>query len=62
MPENVERLWAAIHKDWQLTVQELEDDPGIPKTVQDFDARFWHERFHGKICSMASATTAQGIS
>ena len=32
-PENVERVWTAIHKDQQLTVRELEADLGIPKTT-----------------------------
>ena len=32
-PENVERVWAAINKDWRLTVRELEADLGIPKTT-----------------------------
>ena len=31
--ENVERVWAAISKDWCLTVGELEADLGIPKTT-----------------------------
>ena len=31
--ENVERVWAAINKDQQLTVRELEADLGIPKTT-----------------------------
>ena len=30
-PENVEHVWAAINKDLQLTVQELEADLGILK-------------------------------
>ena len=32
-PENVERARAAISKDWQLTVRELEAHLGIPKTM-----------------------------
>ncbi|XP_053429152.1 protein GVQW3-like [Nycticebus coucang] len=32
-PENVERVRAAISKDQQLTVRELEADLGIPKTT-----------------------------
>ena len=32
-PENVECVQAAINKDQQLTVQELEADLGIPKTT-----------------------------
>ena len=32
-PENVERVWAAINKDWQLTEQELEAYLEIPKTT-----------------------------
>ena len=32
-PENVERVRAAINKDWQLTEQELEADLEIPKTT-----------------------------
>ena len=32
-PENVERVWAIINKDWQLTEQELEAELGIPKTT-----------------------------
>ena len=30
-PENVERVWAAINKDWWLRVWEVEADLGIPK-------------------------------
>ena len=36
IPENVERVWAAINKDQQLTVWELEADLGIPKTTVSF--------------------------
>ena len=42
-PENIKRVWAAINKDQRLTVKELEDDLGIPKTtvpeifMQDLD-------------------------
>ena len=32
-PENVECVWAAINKDQQLTVQELEADLGTPRTT-----------------------------
>ena len=32
-PENVDHVWAAINKDCQLTVWELEVDLGIPKTT-----------------------------
>ena len=32
-PENVERVWAAINKDWLLTVRELEADLGTPKLL-----------------------------
>ena len=32
-PENIECVWAAISKDQQVTVQELEADLGIPKTT-----------------------------
>ena len=32
-PKNVERVPAAINKDQRLTVQELEADLGIPKTI-----------------------------
>ena len=35
-PESVERVWAAINKDWQLTMHELEADLGIPKTCPRF--------------------------
>ena len=31
--ENVERVRAAMNKDWQLTVRELEVDLGIPKST-----------------------------
>ena len=31
--ENVERMWAAINQDQQLTVQKLEADLRIPKTT-----------------------------
>ena len=62
-PENVKCVQAAIHKDWRLTVWDLEADLGNPKTpVWDFDAGSCHEACHGKICSMASATRAEGTS
>ena len=32
--ENFECIWAAINKDQQLTVQELQADLGIPKTTK----------------------------
>ena len=32
-PESVEHVWAAINKDRQLTVRELEADLGIPKST-----------------------------
>ena len=32
-PENVERVPVTINEDRRLTVQELEADPGIPKTT-----------------------------
>ena len=32
-PKNVERVWAAVNKDQQLTIQELEADLWIPKTT-----------------------------
>ena len=32
-PENIEYVQAAINKDWQLTVREVEADLSIPKTV-----------------------------
>ena len=32
-PENVECVWAAINKDQQLTVCELEADLGTPRTT-----------------------------
>ena len=32
-PENVEYLWAVVHKDQRLTMRELADDLGIPKTT-----------------------------
>ena len=31
--ENVERVWAAINKDWRLTVREPEADLGNPKLL-----------------------------
>ena len=46
MTESVERVGAAINKDWQLTVRELEADLGIPKpTVSEIltcDLRLEH--------------------
>ena len=62
--ENVERVWAAINKDWWLTVRELEADLGILKTTvseiltQDLGMKCCC----GKIHSTASATRAEGIS
>ena len=32
-PENLERVWATINKDQQLTVRDLEADLGIPKLL-----------------------------
>jgi len=32
-PENVESVRAAINENWRLTVQELEEDMGIPRTI-----------------------------
>ena len=32
-PESAECVRAAVNKDWQLTVRELEADLGIPKTT-----------------------------
>ena len=50
-PENVERVGAAINKDWQLTVRDLEADPGIPKPtvseilMQDLGMKCVMEKF-----------------
>ena len=61
-PENVERARAAISKDWQLTVRELEAHLGIPKTMC---LRFWCRIFAWNITwknsFLASATRAEGI-
>ena len=63
-PENVEHMWAAINKDCQLAVQELEADLGIPKpTVYEiFDTGSRHEKCPGKTCSTVSAPRAEGTS
>ena len=57
-PENVEGVRAAINKDWQLTVRELEVDLGTPKTTV---SKIFTQDL-GKICSVASATRAEGTS
>ena len=62
-PENVERVRAAIHKNWWLTLQELEADLGIPETTC---SSYWHRilawNVSWQMCSMASATRAEGTS
>ena len=58
-------LWAAINKDQQATDSvRTRHRPGNSKNyyVQDFDPGSWHETCHGKICSMSSATRAEGTS
>ena len=69
-PENVDGVQAAIHKDQQPTVRELEADLGIPKTsvskilMQDLGVILHRilEMCLAKICSAASATRAEGTS
>jgi len=56
-PQNVGSVRAAINENRRLTVRELEEDLGIPRTIvsqilTDFN----------KICSMVPVTTAEGIS
>ena len=58
-PENVEHVLAAINKDWQLTVRELEADLGIPKTSGS-ESLMQDLACCGKIHSAASATRAEG--
>ena len=50
-PENVEHVHAAVNKDWQLIVRELEPDLGTPKTtmskivMQDLGTKHVVEKF-----------------
>ena len=63
-PENVERLWAAVNKEyteWWLTeLRELEADLGIPKTTA---SKFWHKilvwnaLWQNSYCSFCSQST-----
>ena len=58
-PGNVEHIQAAINKDWQLTVRELEADLGIPKTSGS-ESLMQDLACCGKIHSVVSATRAEG--
>ena len=60
-PENVEHVQAAINKDQWLTAR-TRSWSGDSKNycVWYFDKGFWHEMYHSKICSVASATRAEG--
>ena len=61
-PENGECTWAAINKEWLLTVRGLEADVGFQNLLcLRFSSESQHEMCHAKIRSVASAPSIRNI-